>query len=198
MQLCNCTRSIASTISPIDLRAAYLLHYYYPRLIFFHECGSSRIVYDQGDEEKECRVGGIHRSFRSILLYLFKLFTVIRNVTGKETKISNLSRIFENLLIELSGRAKRQVTCSTVNEIAGIITIGYGSKEIPGRFLALLLLSSRHVVPPISPTFLRLLRDLLCTINLTLAGSFTTHLLSHLFFNGGPTSRPDQPSINRY
>lgn len=29
---------------------------------------------------------------------------------GKETKVSNLSRIFENLLIELSGRAKRQVT----------------------------------------------------------------------------------------
>lgn len=109
VQLCNCTRSIASTISPIDLRAAYLLHYYYPRLIFF-QCGFLRIVYDQGDEEKECRVGGIRRSFRSILLYLFKLFTVIRNVTGKETKISNLSRIFENLLIELSGRAKRQVT----------------------------------------------------------------------------------------
>lgn len=117
----------------------------------------------------------------------------------KETKVSNLSRIFEPFdRIIRTSKATGNETCSTVNEIAGIITIGYGSKEIPGRFLALLLLSSRHVVPPISPTFLRLLRDLLCTFNLTLAGSFTTHLLSHLFFNGGPTSRPDQPSINRY
>lgn len=129
------TRSIArERAPPIDLRAAYLLHYYRPRLILF------RRKTDLGSDPRGSHT--IRPSFRSTLFSPFELLAVMRNVTGKKRLVS----------IEFTRIPPREPRIiRTSRAMAFHATIGYGSKEIPGRFLALLLLSSRHVVPPISP-----------------------------------------------
>lgn len=150
-----CRRSIArERAPPIDLRAAYLLHYYRPRLILFRRkrprIRSSRIAHDSS-------IVSIHS------LFSFRIARGDEKCYGEKT--TRVDRIYENSSKGTENYPDEQSDGVPRHDR---IWIERNTWEIPCPPAAVQS-PCRSTDLSTGATFLRLLRDLLCTINLTLA-----------------------------